>query len=80
MKNAASQGTLNGDRLEIPVTVSVKLPQTVQTSATMTRAGSSDKPIHGVSAEVTCTEVCYHVPPADTVCVENCETTIIVKE
>ena len=80
LTRAATYGTLKGDRLEVPVTVSVKLPQTARISATPVTESSSDEPIHGVSMEVTCTLVCFDVTPTEVTCDEECTTTLILKD
>jgi hypothetical protein len=67
LTNAASQGTLNGDRLEIPMVASISLPPA------QPPAGSTD-----AFAEVeTCHDVCVSVSGVELFCFQRCETHII---
>jgi hypothetical protein len=76
LTDAAAMGTLNGDRLELSFTVSVGLPRTEEVS--LTPESATDEPIHGVSAVTTCTQICFSVPHVHDICVEHCQTQIVV--
>ena len=74
---AAAQGKRDGDRLEIPFTVRVKLPRVIRPAAAATPPGGTIEDIHLPVAVTICTHTCLTLPIAGEVCIERCETGIV---
>lgn len=80
LTEAASKGTVNGNLLEVPLTLSVSLPTRKQLIITPSMAAAgADEPITGVASTVTviCTRTCVTIFGVELICTDDCHTETI---